>query len=77
MTNNDESWISLYVCLLLSLALIFVRLFLRRWRQQTFTRGDYWCMVAGVLVLARLITNHYLLIYNSTRSKYSILSWLT
>lgn len=69
MTNEAESWISLYVCLVLSLALLLVRLALRRWRQQSFTRGDYWCMVTATLVLARLITNHYLLLYDSTRSK--------
>jgi hypothetical protein len=69
MTNEAESWASLYVCLVLSLALILVRLFLRRWRQQTFTRGDYWCIATATLVLARLITNHYLLLYDSTRSE--------
>jgi hypothetical protein len=68
LATDPESWVSLYVCLVLSILLIIARLFLRRWRQQGFTRGDYWCMLASVLILARLIANHYLLVYGSTRS---------
>lgn len=69
MAADLESWVSLYVCLVLSILLIIARLFLRRWRQQGFTRGDYWCMLAAVFILARLIGNHYLLVYGSTRSR--------
>ncbi|KAH7394025.1 hypothetical protein DE146DRAFT_115018 [Phaeosphaeria sp. MPI-PUGE-AT-0046c] len=68
MTTDLQSWVSLYVCLILSIILIAVRLFLRRWRQQAFTRGDYWCILAAIFVLGRLIGNHFLLLYGSTRT---------
>lgn len=70
MAIDLQSWISLYVCLVLSLLLIAVRLVLRRVRGQSFTRGDCWCLATAVFILARLISNHYLLVYGSTRSKH-------
>jgi hypothetical protein len=70
MANGIESWIALYVCLILSLVLILLRLCLRRLRQQSLTRGDYWCMAVAVFISARLVTNHYLLLFGSTRSKH-------
>ncbi|KAH7085524.1 hypothetical protein BKA63DRAFT_19450 [Paraphoma chrysanthemicola] len=68
MAFDYVSWVSLYVCLVLSLLLIVVRLVLRRVRGQSFTRGDYWCLATAVFILIRLIANHYLLIYGSTRT---------
>jgi hypothetical protein len=70
MAENTQSWVSLYVCLVLSIVLIILRLFLRRLRVQSLTSGDYWCIATVVFILARLIANHYLLVYGSTRRKY-------
>jgi hypothetical protein len=67
-TKDPGSWDSLYVCLIFSIALIITRLGLRLFRRQSFTRGDYWCMTTAVLILARLVANHFLLVYGSTRS---------
>jgi hypothetical protein len=67
-TKDPSSWDSLYVCLIFSIALIIIRLGLRLFRRQSFTRGDYWCMTAAVFILARLVANHFLLVYGSTRS---------
>jgi hypothetical protein len=69
MANGNESWIALYVCLIVSLVLILLRLCLRRLRHQKLTRGDYWCVVVAVFILARLVANHFLLLFGSTRSK--------
>ncbi|KAF2827316.1 hypothetical protein CC86DRAFT_393481 [Ophiobolus disseminans] len=63
-----QSWVSLWVCLVLALVLIAIRLILRRFRGQAFTRGDSWCMVTAGFILARLISNHILLLYGSTRT---------
>jgi hypothetical protein len=68
MAKDPSSWDSLYVCLVFSIALIILRLGLRCFRRQSFTRGDYWCMTAAVFTLARLVANHFLLVYGSTRS---------
>jgi hypothetical protein len=66
--NDPRSWDSLYVCLILSIALIILRLGLRYFRRQSFTRGDCWCMTAAIFILARLVANHFLLVLGSTRS---------
>ena len=63
------SWASLWICLVLALVIIVVRIVLRRLRGQGFTPGDYWCMATAGFVLARLISNHFLLVYGSTRSE--------
>ncbi|KAF2024699.1 hypothetical protein EK21DRAFT_78130 [Setomelanomma holmii] len=68
MVIDYQSWISLYVCLVLSMLLIVVRLILRKVRGQKFTGGDYWCIITFVFILTRLIANHYLLVYGSTRT---------
>lgn len=64
---DTQSSVSMWVCLMLSVGLIAVRLALRRLRRQNFTHGDYWCMVAVVPILGRLLANHFLLLYGSTR----------
>ncbi|KAF1920515.1 hypothetical protein BDU57DRAFT_17421 [Ampelomyces quisqualis] len=68
MADDSDSWVALYVCLILALTLIATRLFLRRLRHQSFSRGDYWCMAAAVFILTRLVANHFLLVYGSTRT---------
>jgi hypothetical protein len=72
MAEDTQSWISLYVCLILSVVFIIARLYLRRLRHQSFTHGDYWCIATAVFILARLVGNHVLLIYGSTRREYHI-----
>jgi amino acid permease len=67
-TTDSSSWDSLYVCLMISIALIIIRLSLRLFRRQSFTRGDYWCITCAVFIVARLVANHFLLVYGSTRS---------
>lgn len=59
----------MWVCLLLSVALIAVRVGFRLWKKQRLIRGDYWCLLAALFTVARLVANYYLLIYGSTRSR--------
>ncbi|KAL6705001.1 hypothetical protein ACN47E_007404 [Coniothyrium glycines] len=67
-TPDLQSSVSMWVCLLLSVILVSVRLSLRRWRGQKFLRGDFWCVCAAVLIVARLVGNHLLVVYGSTRT---------
>ncbi|KAF2626693.1 hypothetical protein BU25DRAFT_343408 [Macroventuria anomochaeta] len=67
MPNDPLSSISMWVCLLLSVALIVVRIGFRLWRKQRLIHGDYWCLLAALFTIMRLATNYYLLIYGSTR----------
>jgi hypothetical protein len=73
MADDTPSWISLYVCLILSIVFIVLRLSLRRLRAQSLTSGDYWCITTVVFILARLVTNHFLLVYGSTRREYAFI----
>lgn len=57
----------MWVCLLLSVALIAIRIGFRLLKKQSLQRGDYWCMLAGFFTVARLAANYYLLVYGSTR----------
>ncbi|KAF1843520.1 uncharacterized protein K460DRAFT_378648 [Cucurbitaria berberidis CBS 394.84] len=57
----------MWVCLVVSVALIVARLALRKVRGQKITHGDYWCLCAAVSIVGRLLANHFLLIYGSTR----------
>ncbi|OSS46882.1 hypothetical protein B5807_08996 [Epicoccum nigrum] len=66
-TVDQLSSIPMWICLLLSVALIATRIAARLWRKQCLIRGDYWCMLAVVFTVARLVANYYLLIYGSTR----------
>ncbi|KAJ4411547.1 hypothetical protein N0V91_001332 [Didymella pomorum] len=61
------SSIPMWVCLLLSVTLIVVRIGFRLWRKQRLIRGDYWCLLAALFTIARLVGNYYLLVYGSTR----------
>lgn len=79
MAEDSESTVSMWVCLMLAVALIAARLGLRRWRGQGFTRGDYWCLGAAVCILGRLLANHFLLLYGSTRGEFGLVgleSWV-
>ncbi|KAJ4373451.1 hypothetical protein N0V86_007590 [Didymella sp. IMI 355093] len=67
MSTDPLSSIPMWVCLLLSVALIALRISFRLWRKQRLIRGDYWCLLAAVFTVARLVANYYLLIYGSTR----------
>ncbi|KAH9879479.1 hypothetical protein IAQ61_001297 [Plenodomus lingam] len=67
MALDSQSTVSMWVCLMLSVALIFIRQVLRRVRGQSVTRGDYWCLSAAIFILGRLLANHFLLLYGSTR----------
>jgi hypothetical protein len=69
-TVDQLSSIPMWICLLLSVALIATRIAARLWRKQCLIRGDYWCMLAVVFTVARLVANYYLLIYGSTRGTY-------
>lgn len=66
-TIDPQSTVSMWFCLLFSVILIVVRLGLRRWRRQRFLRGDFWCICAAILIVARLVGNHLLVLYGSTR----------
>ncbi|CAO2652984.1 Nn.00g023950.m01.CDS01 [Neocucurbitaria sp. VM-36] len=67
MAGDSQSSVPMWICLMLSVALIAARLALRRFRAQGFTRGDYWCLGAAVCIMGRLLANHFLLLYGSTR----------
>ncbi|KAI8931531.1 hypothetical protein NX059_011188 [Plenodomus lindquistii] len=67
MAVDFQSSVSMWVCLMLSIALIAIRQVLRRVRKQSFTRGDYWCLSAAFFILGRLLVNYFLLRYRSTR----------
>jgi hypothetical protein len=67
MATDELSAIPMWVCLLLSVALIAFRIGFRLWRTQRLIRGDYWCLLAAVFTVARLVANYYLLVYGSTR----------
>ncbi|KAF1928247.1 uncharacterized protein M421DRAFT_157070 [Didymella exigua CBS 183.55] len=67
MAMDPLSSISLWVCLLLSVALVVLRISFRLWRKQRLIRGDYWCLLAALFTVARLVANYYLLVYGSTR----------
>lgn len=66
-TIDPQSTVSMWLCLSLSVGLVGVRLCLRRWRRQVFLRGDFWCVCAALLIVARLVGNHLLVVYGSTR----------
>lgn len=68
MAMDPLSSIPMWVCLLLSVALIVVRIGFRLWRKQHLIRGDCWCLLAAAFTVARLAANYYLLVYGSTRS---------
>ncbi|KAH7068445.1 hypothetical protein FB567DRAFT_457363 [Paraphoma chrysanthemicola] len=68
MAIDVQSTVSMWVCLMLALVLIVTRLALRRWRKQGFTHGDGWCMCSAALIVARLVANHLLISYGSTRT---------
>ncbi|KAF2847480.1 hypothetical protein T440DRAFT_491921 [Plenodomus tracheiphilus IPT5] len=57
----------MWVCLMLSVALIALRQVLRKFRGQRTTPGDYWALSAAVFIVGRLLANHFLLLYGSTR----------
>ncbi|UPX19714.1 uncharacterized protein EKO05_0009968 [Ascochyta rabiei] len=67
MPTSPSSAISMWVCLLLAVALIALRIGLRLWRKQRLIRGDYWCLLAAVITITRLAANYFLLIYGSIR----------
>lgn len=69
MMVDSQSLVSMWVCLILSIVFIAIRGLLRRLRGQSFTRGDYWCFSAAAFILGRLLANHFLLLYGSTRSR--------
>jgi hypothetical protein len=68
MPTDTLSAIPMWVCLLLSVALIAIRIGFRLWKKQRLISGDYWCLLAAAFIVARLVANYYLLIYGSTRS---------
>lgn len=68
---NDQLSVSmtLWVCLLLSVALLATRLLLRLFRRQKLTSGDYWCLNAAIFIVTRLTVDRLILIYGTTRSE--------
>ncbi|KAM0817900.1 hypothetical protein AB5N19_03707 [Seiridium cardinale] len=69
MTSDDlGTMVSMWVCSTAALIFVATRIFLRLWSGQRFLKGDYWCMAAAVFITIRLVANHFLLLYGSTRT---------
>jgi hypothetical protein len=66
MTKNAPTLVGLLVPMMLAIALIATRLTMRLSRRQRFNRGDYWCLVAAVLIAIRLYPTYLTIVIGST-----------
>ena len=62
MITNMNANLATYVCSGLALAIILARLFVARFYRFKFDRADWLSLFGVIIIIARLINDHYLLV---------------